>query len=131
MNSSFWIVAVATITAAIVAALVWGYLRRREEKRRRKQGVVTIPLGAGYMVTAGCLGVLGYLGLIFVLTSLTFDLVEEVEAPDWSAWAVAIGLLVGFFIMVGWAVFGIGSSFAMTRLVVDKAISAQLLHWMA
>jgi hypothetical protein len=72
------------------------------------------------VVTAGCLGVLGYLGLLYLLLSLTFDLIEQVVAPDWSAWVAAIGFLAGFFIIVGWAAFGIGSSFATTRLVVDK-----------
>jgi hypothetical protein len=113
-------ITVTVITVACLAALVWGYRRRREETRRRKQGIVTIPIGAGHMVTAGCLGVVGYLGLLFVLLSLTFDLMEQVTAPEWLAWVVAIGLLAGFFIMAGWAAFGIGSSFAMTRLVVDK-----------
>lgn len=72
------------------------------------------------MATAGCLGVVAYLGLLFVSVSLTFDLVEQAAAPDWLAWVVAIGLLAGFFIMVGWAAFGIGDGFAMTRLAVDK-----------
>jgi hypothetical protein len=117
---SIGFVAAIIITAACLAALFWGQHRRREEKRRRKQGIVTIPVGAGYMVTAGCLGVLGYFGLLFVVLTLTFDLVDQATAPDWLAWVVAIGLLAGFFIMVGWAVFGIGRGFAMTRLVVDK-----------
>ncbi len=120
MFQSIGVIAVTLFTAACLAALFWGQRRRREERRRRKQGIITIPVGAGYMVTAGCLGVLGYLGLLFVLLTLTFDLVEQATAPDWLAWVVAIGLLAGFFIMVGWAVFGIGKGLAMTRLVVDK-----------
>lgn len=114
------IVAVTVLTAIILTILFWGYRRKREEQRLRKQGVVTIPIDAGYLVKAGCLGVLGYLGLLFVLVSLTLDLLEQAAGPDWLVWVVAIGLLVGFFAMVGWAAFGIGSSFATTRLVIDK-----------
>jgi hypothetical protein len=113
-------IAVTVITAISLAALFWGHHRQREEKRRRKQGIITIPVDAGYVATAGCLGVVGYLGLLYLLLSLSFDLIEQAVAPDWAAWVGAIGLLAGFFIMVGWAAFGIGSSFALTRLVVDK-----------
>lgn len=120
MIQSVGTIAATVVTVGCLVALLWGYQRHREATRRRKQGIVTIPIGSGYMVTAGCLGVLGYLGLLFVSVSLTFELVEQTAAPDWLAWVVAIGLLVGFFIMGGWAAFGIGSSFAMTRLVVDK-----------
>jgi hypothetical protein len=120
MNQSLLTLAVTFFTAICLAALLWAYYRHREERRGRKQGIVTIPVGAGHMVTAGCLGVLAYLGLLFVSVTLTFDLVQQTVAPDWLAWVVAIGLLAGFFIMAGWAVFGIGDSFAMTRLAVDK-----------
>lgn len=121
MSQDWVAIGVTVITAAILAALFWGYQRQREEGRRRKRGVVTIPVGAGYMVTAGCLGVLGYLGLVSVLVFLTLDLFEQAEdVPASMAWVVAIGLLAGFFAMVAWAVFKIGSSFAVTRLVVDR-----------
>jgi hypothetical protein len=120
MIQSVLFIAATVITVISLAALFWGYRRKREEKRQRKQGIITIPIDAGYMVTAGCLGFVGYLGLLYLVVSLTFDLVDQAAGPDWLVWVAVIGILAGFFIMVGWAAFGIGSSFARTRLVVDK-----------
>jgi hypothetical protein len=121
-------IAVTLSTAAILVILFWGYRRKREEKRRRKQGEFTIPIDAGHIVTAGCLGVLGYLGLLFILVSLTLDLFERVDGPAWMNWVIAFGLIAGFFAMVGWAVFAIGSSYAVSRLVVDKQ-GIRLMRW--
>jgi hypothetical protein len=120
MAQSVWTVAVTILTGLCLAALLWAQQRHRKERRRRKQGLVSVPVGSGHMVTGGCLGLLAYLGLLFVAVSLTLGLVDQVAGPDWLAWVVAIGLLVGFFLMAGWAAFGIGDSFALTRLAVDK-----------
>lgn len=120
MIQSILLIAVTVITAISLGALFWGYRRKREEKRRRKQGIVTIPVDTVYLVTGGCLGVMGFFGLLYLIMSLTFDLLDQVSGPDWLIWVAAIGLLTGFFLLAGWGAFGIGSSFALNRLVVDK-----------
>jgi hypothetical protein len=121
-------IVVTIFTAVILAILFWGYRQRLEEKRRRKKGEVTIPIDAGYIVASGCLGVLGYMGLLFVFVSLTLDLFERMVGPAWLNWVIVFGLIAGFFAMVGWSVFGIGSSFAMSRLVVNKQ-GIRLMRW--
>jgi hypothetical protein len=114
------VVVVGAIAFLILALLLWAQWKRWQEKKLRRAGITTIAVGGGHASAAGCLGIAGYLSLLFMVVGLAFDIVEESTAPGWLAWVVVIGLLVGFFAFVAWASMGVGSSFALTRLVLDS-----------
>lgn len=111
---------VIVVTALILGALLWGQWQRWREKRRRRAGTTSVAVGDGHMVIGGCLGVLGYMGLLFTIVSFTFDIVEDSTAPAWLAWVVVFGMLTGFFALVAWGSLVVGPSFASTRLVLDS-----------
>lgn len=114
------VVAVGAIAVLILALLLWAQWQRWQEKIRRRAGSTTIAVGNGHTFTAGCLGIAGYMSLLFIVVWFTIDIVEEGIAFEWLNWVVAIGLLVGLFAFVAWASMGVGSSFARTRLVLDS-----------
>ncbi|MGB3714680.1 MAG: hypothetical protein WA996_09645 [Candidatus Promineifilaceae bacterium] len=111
---------VGAVTAVILGTLLWAQWRRWEEKKRRRAGTTAVAVGDGHTFAAGCLGIAGYMGLLFILVWFTLDIVEEADGPVWLNWVVAIGLLVGFFTFVYWASIGVGTSFALTKLVLDS-----------
>ncbi len=75
--------AIVLTTAIILTSLFWAQWQQWQEKRRRRQGAYSLAIDKGYIAIAGCLGVFGYLGLLFITLWLTFDIVEEATAPGW------------------------------------------------
>jgi hypothetical protein len=118
---------VTLITAVIITTLLWAQWQRWAEKKRRRAGTTSVAIGDGHTFAAGCLGIAGYMGLLFLLVWFAFDIVETSNLPGWANWAVAFGLIAGFFTFVYWATIGVGTSFALTKLVLDSD-SIRLVH---
>ncbi len=113
------IAAVVVFTTLILVTLLWAQWRRWQEKKRRGAGIFALAVGDGHTFISGCLGVAGYMGLLFIIVLFTIDIVEEAVLPAWLNWVAVFGLVVGFFAFVYWAIIGVGASFALTRLVLN------------
>lgn len=113
------VLAIAAATTLILAALFWGQVNRWQEKKRRQSGITTLAVGDGHTFVGGCLGITAYMGILFFVVWFTLDIIEETVSPDWLAWLVVAGLLVGFFAFVYWAGARVSHSFALSRLVLD------------
>jgi hypothetical protein len=112
------IAAAMVVTSLILVTLLWAQWRRWQEKKRRGAGITALAVGDGHTFISGCLGVAGYMGLLFIIVWFTIDIVEEAVLPAWLNWVAAFGLVVGFFAFVYWTIIGVGASFALTRLVL-------------